>query len=271
MTATAPTLGEILDDASELVARVAAPWAGLLWLTAVPLRLSQAHFAARLIELGKDAGAYGDHLRGLAVITAIFFVVSLWGRAAFARACARRLRGGDQTGRESLRVPAGSFAAYVYAALAIEAAFYATALAGVTIPALALVAGLAAATSPLIERPSLFRPFAVLSASAGRAAPLTGLVLVFGAAFFLAAVNLLLLVQVVLWLAGGVAGFDVVRWQGLLGASNPRLLLVVAAGGWLVVEPWWLASLVVYVHALRARTSGEDLRLWFERVRSAEA
>jgi len=159
----------------------------------------------------------------------------------------------------------------VYAALAIEVAFYATALAVVTIPALALVAGLAAATSPLVERPSLFRPFSVLSGSAGRAAPLAGLVFVFGAAFLLAALNLLVLVQVGLWLAGGVAGLDVARWQGVLGVSNPRLLLVVAAGGWLLVEPWWLAALVAYVHALRARTSGEDLRLWFERIRSAEA
>jgi hypothetical protein len=271
VTATAPTLGEILDDASELVARVAAPWAGLLWLTAAPLRLSQAHFAARLAELGSDASGYGNYLQQLAVLTAAFFLLSLWGRAAFARACARRLRGGDQAVRESLRVPAGSFASYVYAALAIEAAFYATALAVVTIPALALVAGLAAATSPLVERPSLVRPFAVISSSSTRVAALVGLLFVFGAALLLTAVNLLVLVQVVLWLAGGVAGFDVLRWQGVLGPSNPRLLLVVAAGSWLILEPWWLASLVVYVHALRARTSGEDLRLWFKRIRSAEA
>jgi hypothetical protein len=136
---------------------------------------------------------------------------------------------------------------------------------------LALVAGLAAATSPLVDRPSLFSPFATLSASARHAGPLAGLVLVFGAAFLLAALNLGVLVQVVLWLAGGVAGFDVARWQGVLGASNPRFLLVVAAGGWLIVEPWWLAALVVHVHALGARSSGEDLALRFARIRSAGA
>jgi hypothetical protein len=271
VTSKAPALGEILDEASELVTLVAAPWVGVLWLTAAPLRLFQAHFAARLAELGNQAGAYGDHLRSLALITGTFFVVSLWGRAAFARACVRRLRAGDEAGPDPSRVPAASFAAYACAALLIEAAFYATALAVVTIPVLALVAGLAAATSPLVERPSLVRPFATVAASARHTGPLAGLVLVFGSAFLLAAVNLGVLAQVALWLAGGVAGFDVARWQGVLGVANPRFLLVVAAGGWLIVEPWWLAALVVYVHALRARRSGEDLALWFARIRSAGA
>jgi hypothetical protein len=271
VSAPAPALGEILDDAGALVARVPAAAVGLLWLTAAPLRLAQAHFAARLAELGDEAGSYGDHLGGLALVTAALFLVSLWGRAAFARACTRDLGAGDEAGRERVHVPAGSFAAYACAALAVEAAFYATALAVVTVPALALVAGLLAATSPLVERPSLLRPFSVLSSSAGRTGPLAGLVLVFGAAFLLAALNLVVLVQAGLWAAGGLAGLDVARWQGVLGPANPRLLLVVAAGAWLLVEPWWLAALVVYVHSLRARASGEDLRLRFERLRSAGA
>jgi hypothetical protein len=271
VTAPAPALSEILDDAGALVPRVAAPWAGLLWLTAAPVRLAQAHFAARLVELGDEAGAYGSHLADLALVTTALFLLSLFGRAAFARACTRDLGAGDEAGRERLRVPAGSFAAYAGAALAVEAAFYATALAVVTVPALALVAGLLAATSPLVERPSLVRSLSVFSASAGRAGPLAALVLVFGAAFLLAALNLVVLVQAGLWMAGGVAGFDVARWQGVLGVANPRLLLVVAAGAWLLVEPWWLAALVVYAHSLRARSTGEDLRLWFERLRSAGA
>jgi hypothetical protein len=271
VTAPAPALGEILDDASALVARVSTPWVGLLWLTAAPLRLAQAHFAARLGELGDEAGSYGDHLGDLALVATALFLLSLWGRAVFARACTRDLGAGDEAGRERLRVPAGSFAAYACAALAVEAAFYATALAVVTVPALALVAGLLAATSPLVERPSLLRPFSVVSASGGRVGPLVGLVLLFGAAFLLAALNLVVLVQAGLWLAGGVAGLDVARWQGVLGLANPRLLLVVAAGAWLLVEPWWLAALVVHVHARRARSTGEDLRLWFDRLRSAGA
>jgi hypothetical protein len=262
-------LAEILDDASELVSAVMTPWAALLWLTAAPLRLAQAHFVARLGELGKDAAAYGDHLHGLAIATGLALVVSLYGRATFARACSTRLRSLETPGFEALRVPAAAFASYVYAALAIEAAFFATLVTFVTAPALAIAAGLAAATSPQIERPGLLRPFALIAASGGRVGTLLGLLVVFGIAALLAAVNLLVLVQAALWLAGGVAGFDVVRWQALLGAGSPRLLLVVAAGGVVLVEPWWLASLVVFVHDARSRATGEDLRLWFERLRSA--
>ncbi len=262
-------LGEVLDDASELASAVMTPWVALLWLTAAPLRLAQAHFLARLGELGTDARAYGDHLHGLATATALALVVSLWGRATFARACTLRLRSLETPGWKALRIAPAALATYVYAALAIEAAFFATLLAFVTAPALALAAGLAAATSPQIERPGLLRPFALVAASGSRTGALLGLLVVFGIASLLAALNLFVLVQAGLWLAGGLAGFDVVRWQALLGPGNPRLWLVVAAGGWLLIEPWWLASLVVYVHKLRSRATGEDLRLWFERIRSA--
>lgn len=269
MSGRLPSIAEVLDDASELVAAVASPWAGLLWLTAVPLRLAQAHFAARLAELGTEARAYGDHLHGLAVAATLALLLSLWGRAVFARACSQRLRSLETPGKEALRLPAAALASYACAALAIEAAFWATALAVVTVPALALVAGLAAVTSPRLDGPGLLRPFALVAQGAGRVGPLLGLLAVFGVAFLLAALNLFVLVQVGLWLAGGVASFDVARWQGVLGVSNPRLLLVVAAGAWLLVEPWWLASLAVHVHKQRSRATGEDLRLWFERLRRA--
>jgi hypothetical protein len=263
----AAALAEVLDDASDLVAAVASPWAGLLWLTAVPLRLAQAHFAARLGELGPEARGYGDHLHGLAVVATLAFLLSLWGRAAFARACSQRLRSLETPGREALRLPAAPLASYACAALAIEAAFWATALTLVAVPFLALVAGLAAATSPRLEGPGLVRPFVLVAEGAGPVGPLLGLLVVFGVALLLAAANLVVLVQAGLWLAGGLASFDVARWQGVLGLSNPRLLLVVAAGAWVLVEPWWLASLAVHVHRQRSRSTGEDLRLWFERLR----
>lgn len=263
------SLGEILDDASELVSAVATPWCALLWLTAVPLRLAQAHFAARLGELGADARSYGDHLHGLALATGLALLVSLYGRASFARACSLRLRALETPGREALRVPLAGFASYVYAALAIEAAFFATLVAVVPAAVLVIAAGLAAASSPQIERPGLLRPFALVAAGGRRAGPLVGLLAVFSLAALLAAANLLVLAEAGLWLAGGVAGFDVARWQALLGIGNPRLLLVAAAGGAVLVEPWWLAALVALVHDTRARATGEDLRLWFERLRSA--
>jgi hypothetical protein len=262
-------MSETLDDASELASAVAAPWAGLLWLASAPLRLVQAHFVARLLELGPDARAYGDHLHGLALAAGAALLVSLYGRAVFTRACRLQLRSRETPGREALRIPPAAFAGYVYAALAIEAAFFATLLAFVTAPVLVIVAGLAAATSPELERPGLLRPFAVIAASARHVGPLVGLLAVFTIAALLATVNLFALVEVGLWLAGGVAGLDIVAWQAVLAPGNPRLWLVLFAGGVLLVEPWWLASLVVFAHERRARASGADLRLWFDRLRSA--
>jgi hypothetical protein len=97
------------------------------------------------------------------------------------------------------------------------------------------------------------------------------LLVVLGSAFVLAAVNLYFVFQIGLWLAGGFADLDVARWHGLLSPRNPRFVAVLLAGGCLAVEPHWLASLVVYVHRLQSRGSGEDLRLWFELLRRAEA
>jgi hypothetical protein len=264
-------VGGILDDAAELVSSIAAPWAGLLWLSALPLRLGQAHFAARVVELGDEAHVYGDHLQGLAVVVGVAFLVSLWGRAVFVRACVLRLRTLEPGGLAPLRLRPGAFATYVYAALAVEAAFYATCASVVAVPAFVLVAGLAAATLPLLEKPGLVRPFRLIAANARRAVPLVGLLFTFLAAFLLAAANLFLLFRFGLWLADGMVGLELTRWDGLLGIRNPRFLFVLLAGAWLIVEPWWLAALVVYVHRLRSRASGEDLRLWFGRLRSAES
>lgn len=271
MTRSDLAVGEILDDAGALVSAIAFPWAGVLWLTSIPLRLAQTHFAARVRELGGEAHSYGDHLQGLALIVAVAFLVSLWGRAVYVRACVVRLRTLESVGLAPFRIDPGPFVTYVYVALAIEAAFYATCASGVALPALALVAGLAAATFPLIERPGLVRPFALIAANARHASPLLGLLLAFGAAFLLVAVNLFFLFRVGLWLADGVVGLDLTRWDALLGVRNRRFVFVLAAGAWLVVEPWWLGAFVVYVHRLRSRASGEDLRLWFGRLRRAES
>jgi hypothetical protein len=270
VSASGPAVGDVLDDAGDLVSAVVAPWAGLLWLSGVPLRLAQAHFAARILELGDEAHAYGNYLDALAVAVGLALLVSLWGRAVYVRACVLRLRTLEPGGLEPLRLPPQTFLTYVYAALAIEAAFYATLATVVTVPALVVVAGLAAATAPLIERPGLVRPFRLITSSAHQAGPLVGLLLAFVVAFLLAAVNLFILCRLGLWLADGVLGFNLTRWGALLGHRNPRFILVVLAGAWLLIEPWWLAALVVYVHRLRSRASGEDLRLWFGRIRSAQ-
>ena len=265
------SVGEIVDDAGELASAVARPWMGLLWLTAIPLRLGQAHFVARVVELGTEARQYGDHLGDLALGLTAAFLVSLWGRAVFVRACALRLRGLTVAGPAPLRLPAAGFLSYVYVALLVEMASYLTCFTLVMVPFFVLAAGLAAATFPQHHEGGLLRPLARIARQGAQALPLTGLVVVFAAALVLAAINLYFVFQLGLWLAGGVAGADTTRWASLLSASNPRFRFVVLAGAAVVVEPFWLAALVVYVHKLESRTTGEDLRLWFERLRSREA
>lgn len=264
-------VGEIVDDAGELVASVAAPWLGLLWLTTVPLRLLQAHFASRILELGGQARQYGVHLNELALGVGVAFLVSIWGRAVFVRACALRLRALADPGAAPLRLPMGAFLSYLYAALLIEVVFFASCSAFVMAPVLVLVAGLAAATFPQNEGAGLFQPFARIARRGREIRPLAGLLMVFAAAFVLAAINLYFVFQLGLWLAGGAASAETTRWSALLAPANPRFRAVVIAGGLAAVEPYWLAALVVYVHKLESRTTGEDLRLWFERVRSIEA
>jgi hypothetical protein len=262
-------VGEVLDDTCEVLSELAAPWMGLFWLTAIPLRLGQAHLAARVSELGEEVGQYGRYLSGLALMVLLLFLLSLWGRAVFVRACLLRLRSRADPGALPLRLPLAGSLGYLYAALFLEACFFATCASGIAIPFLALVSGLAAATFSEIERPGLLRPFGAIASQGKEALPLLGLLLVFGAAFLLAALNLYFAFEVGLWLCGGVVGLDTARWQGLLSWHNARFIFMVLAGGWLAVEPYWLGSLVVYVHKRKSRTSGEDLRLWFDRLRSA--
>jgi hypothetical protein len=261
------SLTEVLDDAAEIVPLVALPWLGLLWLTAIPLRFLQAHIITRLAELGPEASRYGHHLATLATWATLFFVVSLWGRAVFVRAVHLRLRTHDAPGPAALRVAAPSLACYIYVALAIEAVGYAAMLSAVVMPLAVMLAGLAAATAPLVTRPSLIAPWREVLAATRGGSVLVGLLLVFAAAWLLASANLYFAFQLGLWAASAVPGLDVSRWGALLRFGNFRFVLVLLAGGSLAVEPFWLAAMTVHVHKLRARASGDDLRLWFDRLR----
>lgn len=271
MTHPSLSIAEVLDDSADAVARIASPWLGLLWLTALPLRLLQAHFVARLIDLGAEAGHYGAHLREIALAAACAFLLSTWGRAVFVRACGLGLRSVRAPGAESLRIPAAGAACYLYAALLVEVLFFALGWTVVAAPLLIVLAGLAAATFPLNERPGLVAPLREIARHTRPARVLVGLRFVFDMAFLIAFVNMHFVFALGLWLAGAVPGLDLTRWQALLSLGNPRYLLVLWAGATLAVEPFWLGALTVFVHKVRARQSGEDLRLLFERLRRAAA
>ena len=270
MTKRSLPVSEVLDDAADLVARVFAPWVGVLWIAAVPVRLLQVHFAGRLIEMAPEARAYGNHLHGIALATMAAFLLSAVGRAAYVRACVWALRSQGAPGREALRGPFAGLVAYLYAALLIEVLFFASAPSLVAIPVLVLVAGLAAATSTLTTRAGLLAPFGVIVRHGGQGKVLLALVAIFAIALLLCMLNLYFAFQIGLWLLQGIPGLDLTAWQVRLALGNPGFWLVLAAGGCLLVEPYWLASLVVYVHKVRSRQSGEDLRLWFDTLRAEE-
>lgn len=263
-------LPEILDEAAETVAAVAAPFLGVLWLTSLPLRLAQCHFAARLVELGGSASQHGAYLAELALLQTVLLVPWAWGRAVFVRACRLGLRG-QRAGAAALRVGAAPFAGYLYTTVLIETLSWATAWTFVTVPALVLMAALAAATHPLIERPGLLEPLRQIFRHGTHALLLTALLAVMGWALVVAAVNLHVLFQAGVWLAGAVPGVDPGRWRTLLHWRNARYVLAVGAGAVMALEPFLLAAATVYVHKVRSRSSGEDLRLWFERLRRAAA
>ena len=251
--------------------RVAAPWMGLLWLCSLPLRLAQAHFVARLLELGPQAGQYGNYLHGVALAAMAALLPALWARAVFVRACGLGLRDEVPTAGATLKLPVAAFADYVYLALLAEVIFYGAAPSLVALPFAVLLAGLAAASHPYFDRPGLFAPLRELSGLLVHGRVLAALMVVFAVALLIVFVNLYFVFQIGLWLAGEIPGIDPTPWEAVLSPDNASFLLVLLAGAILAVEPFWIAALTVFVHKARSRDSGEDLRLWFERLRRQEA
>lgn len=265
------SVADVLDDAGDLPSLVAAPWIGVLWLTALPLRLAQAELASRLVALGGDASRYGDLVLALAALTTAALFLATAGRAVFARACLLAIRTGTPPGREALAVGLTPLLSHLFLALLAEALFYALCLTVVLVPLTVTLSALAAAVAPLAERPGLLPPLKATAAAFARTGTLVGLQLVFAVAFVIAAANVAVAFHAGLWLAGAVPGIDLAAWANRLSASSPRFVALVLAGACLVVEPFWVAAHVALVHRLRARETGEDLRAWFERLRAAEA
>jgi len=94
------------------------------------------------------------------------------------------------------------------------------------------------------------------------------LLFVFALALLVAAINLHFLFGAGLWLAGGVAGVDRSTWGAVLSVHNPLYVVLILTGAGLLLEPFWLAALTAHVERVRARESGDDLRLWFAELRA---
>jgi hypothetical protein len=265
------SVADVLDDAGDLTALAASPWIGVLWLTALPLRLVQAEFVSRLAALGADASRYGDLVLALAALSTAALVVATAGRAVFARACLLAIRTGARPGREALAIGVTPLLAHLFLALLAEALFYGLCLTVVLAPLAVTLSALAAAVAPLADPPGLRSSLRALAAPLARAGTLVGLQLVFAVALVIAFANVAVAFYVGLWLAGAVPGLDLAAWTDRLSLASPRFVALVAAGACLAVEPFWVAAHVALVHRLRARETGEDLRARFERLRAAEA
>jgi hypothetical protein len=256
----------VLDESAAVVRVTAARWVGVLLMTSLPYRFMQAVFADRLLELGSSASQYGNMLRTTADLTCLAFLLSLWGRAVYARACRLASASGVAPGREALRVPLAALAAYVFVASIAESVTYLLMVTGIGVALGAILSGLAIGTMETNTEPGIFGPLRRLARFGGQTRVIVALALVFFCALVIALLNVATLFGAGLSLASTVGGWDAPRWHVLLSGANRRFVLMIIAGALLVVEPFWIAANVLLVQKAGAAESGDDLRVWFEEL-----
>jgi hypothetical protein len=262
------SITSVLDESADVVA-VAAPWTAVLVLTSLPYRLAQILFVDRLFEAGNEAARYGNVLGRTANLAIAAFILSLFGRAIFARACRLAAQRGRMPGREAWRVAPAAFAAYFLTASAGLLLWFLAlpTVAGVLVTV--LFSGLAIGTMELNEQAGVRAPFRLIARYAKRVAIPISLTLVFFVAFLLALLNVTVAFQAGVWLASAIGGFDAPHWNVLFGLQNRRFVLLMFAGAVIAVEPFWVAAQVTFVRKAGAEESGEDLRVWLDELREA--
>lgn len=268
----------ILNASVQLTLRAASPWMGVLWITALPLRLLQVYFAFQLLLLSEPQ-FYLYYLWRLSTLVFAAFIVSLYGRAVYVRACYYAGNSAVESKFEALKVPLSDFIPYVYTALINEFFFYLTLFTIVMWPPFIVYGGLAAATSYGIGGPKMIgAPLNAFKISWTSFWALAGISLVFFFGMIMALINLYFLIVIALKLGGGILGSALPRWEyifepGPLGLlpKQPLTYALLVVGASLIVEPFWLAANVDLVQRVRARKSGEDLQLWFQEIKKEAA
>lgn len=260
----------VLDEATEVVTLTGAPWVGLVVLTSLPLRYLEAIFLDQLIELGGKAPHYGNLLGATANMTVLAMLIAIWGRAIYARACRLAHARGGAPGRSAWRVPVAALACYVLTAAASVLIGYATLFTCIGFVAAVMFSGLAIGTMELNERVSLTQPFGLIFRYTKSIRIPFALVFVFFCGLFVALANLAGAFGIATWVASALGGFDAPHWQ-LLFENNRRFILMLFAGAFAAIEPFWIAAHVVYVRKAGVEESGDDLRTWFEELRRTEA
>jgi len=268
----------ILDETHGAVTRTAAPWLGVLWLCTIPYRFAQMYFIHEVVELGAGAPRFGSHLESLAWVVFALLLPAVIGRAVYVRACLLALQSGAGVGREALRVPPAHLVNSIYVALLCEVLFVLTAWMFFAVPFLAVPTGLLYAAATRTDRPGLVRPLVEIGRLMMGIKAMAGLTATFAVALPIAFINFFVAMRLGLWVATALGGDSMARWAHLLRPIHPLVgllpgeplaALICTAGALLIVEPFWLAGLTVYVHRTRLRQSGEDLRLRFRLLTGA--
>jgi hypothetical protein len=261
------TTSSILNDATDLVRATASPWGALLVIAALPFRFLQVEFVERLAQLGGEAKHYGRALQNTASLAIAAFILLLFFRAVYVRAC--RLADAGESRQLSLapfRLSLASLAVYLVTGLAFQTLSILLCFTVIAIPILAIFGGLAAATSDQPRTPSLGTAVRLLGRYTARPATLVGLMLVLAVAFLIIAINLFFTFALLLCMAGGLACVDTTRFDALFTPTSRLFDLLIVAGALALLEPFWMAISVTYVKRVDSRRSGDDLRSWFSEL-----
>jgi hypothetical protein len=174
---------------------------------------------------------------------------------------------GSSPGAAALRVPAPALASYILTASTAMLLGYISLFTVLGFGVAVMFSGLAIGTFELNDRVSVFGPFARIFGYTNRIGIPFALMLTFFCAMIVALLNLAVAFEIGKWLVGSIGGFDAPHWQVLFSGGNRRYVLMLFAGAFVIVEPFWIAAHVIYVRKAGAQQSGDDLRTWFDELR----
>ncbi len=250
----------ILNASAQLTLRVASPWMGVLWITALPHRLMQFYFIWQFRILD-EPHLYAGYLTRLAMFVMLTFAISLYGRAVYVRACHIATHTQNDSKLNAFKVPLSDLVPYLYMASINELFFYLTSFTMFMWPLFVIFGGLAAATSYDIRGPKfLAAPFNAIKAGAAAFKALIAISCVFLFGQFMALINLFIFIIVFLVLCGPILGPALPRWEYIFQAENvifpkhPLTYALLLIGAAQVIEPFWLAANVDLVKRVRARS-----------------
>ncbi|HZW89549.1 MAG TPA: hypothetical protein VFF12_10760 [Myxococcaceae bacterium] len=247
-----PGAVDLLDEGLERVTRA---WGavGAFWLLALPSRVA----LVGLLLLATGPGRRWAPLLERSYLVLALGLLTVYGRVALGRALSARPPVPPDRWR-ILAVPVAAFARALTASLAVVLAAM---LLGFTVLApLALL--------PLLGLVAVAPGERLLTLISGPRR-LLGLHLLLVPGLLVVAVNLHGVVSLIAAALSSVLPGDPQRLARALVVQNPRYLALLLGGVSLCIEPVWLGALTAHVEAARARTSGEDLRVWLEELRAS--